>query len=77
MFIFLNGEFFLYNICFENFLNEIGSCILKRKDIFNIIIFDWYKDLLDIDYIFVNIILFVFDNFDYMYVYIGKCLLIY
>lgn len=45
--------------------------------IFNIIIFDWYKDLLDIDYIFVNIILFVFDNFDYMYVYIGKCLLIY
>lgn len=45
--------------------------------IFNIITFDWHKDSLDNDHTLANIILFVFDNPDYMHAYIGKCLLTY
>lgn len=45
--------------------------------IFNIITFDWHKDLLDTDHTLANIILFVFDYTDHMHAYMGKCFLTY
>lgn len=53
---------------------KLGAVYQKGKIyIFNIITFDWHKDLLDNDHTLANIILFVFDNPDYMHAYISKC----